>query len=183
MEGRYVEMFPASEQELSAAAAQGGILGYESNNPNWNTTHTVAALLGAGANAVTGDLNPQENREGSGWLRLRGVPYQATQAQVTQFFAQASMDWTVPDTDVTIKYGSDGRPSGEMYVQVENYEMAELMSHHLHRQNFGGRYVEVFPCSYEDTLIVRTIDLDRMLTLTHPSNSRNSSSVPYLSML
>lgn len=132
---RYLELFAASESEIEAKANIGALAGYEAN-------------IGSG----NGDLNPQENRYGSGWLRLRGMPYTASQRDVAEFLA----DYAVPETDITIKYGTDGRPSGEAFVQMDSEETAYAAKPALDRKSMGSRFIEVFVSSYEESQAVRT---------------------------
>lgn len=131
---RYVELFASSEGELETRVAHGGVQGYESNR-------------GTG-----GDLNPQESREGSGWIRLRGLPYSATVQEVVDF---VSLEHFVAEYDVTIKIGSDGRPTGEAYVQLESEEVANELKPLLDRKHLGSRFIEVFVSSYEECSAVR----------------------------
>lgn len=131
---RYMEFFAATENEIETRAAHGGVAGYEGNR-------------GSG-----GDLNPQEERANSGWLRLRGLPYSATVQEVIDFVAQEHF---LPESDVTIKIGSDGRPTGEAYIQVDSEDTAQHLQSVLDRKNMGTRFIEVFMSSYEECTAVR----------------------------
>jgi len=131
---RYIELFASSEGELETRVAHGGVQGYESNR-------------GTG-----GDLNPQESREGSGWIRLRGLPYSATVQEVVDFVSQEHF---VAEYDVTIKIGSDGRPTGEAYVQLESEDVANELKPLLDRKHMGSRFIEVFVSSHEECSAVR----------------------------
>jgi len=134
---RYLELFAASEQEIESKANIGALAGYESN-------------MGAG----NGDLNPQENKFGSGWLRLRGLPYTASQRDCVIFLKE----YAVPESDVTIKYGTDGRPSGEAFVQMDSDETAYAAKRMLDRGDMHGRYIEVFVSSWEESQQMRSND-------------------------
>merc|ERR550534_675165 len=143
LSGRYIELFPSSEQELAAQAAIGGIIGYEQNNP----LHRGGGNGYAPAEETFGkslDVNPQEDRPGSGWVRLRGLPYTATQLDVLQVFLDCEVNIT--EHDITIKYGTDGRPTGEAFVQVASPQLADAAVRTVDRHLMGGRYIEAFEC-------------------------------------
>lgn len=89
-----------------------------------------------------------ENREGSGWLRLRGLPFSASIEDVISFMEEAAV---VTEWDAAIKYGTDGRPSGEAYVQVDSRETAEEAIKILDRKHMGSRFIEVFMSNYDDS--------------------------------
>eukprot|EP00397_Hematodinium_sp_SG-2012_P014195 GEMP01014426.1.p1 GENE.GEMP01014426.1~~GEMP01014426.1.p1 ORF type:complete len:425 (+),score=108.24 GEMP01014426.1:61-1275(+) len=133
---RYLELFATTESEIEAKANSGALAGYEAN-------------LGSGS----GDLNPQENRFGSGWIRLRGLPYTATQRDCVEFLG---CDYGLTEADVTIKYGTDGRPSGEAFVQVDSEDTAYSAQQTLDRKNMGSRFIEVFVSSHEESQAIRT---------------------------
>jgi len=129
---RYLDIFSATEAEIEAKANIGALLGYEGN-------------LGK---SDTADVNPQENRPGSGWLRLRGLPYAATKHDVITFMG----DLPVLECDITIKYGEDGRATGDAYVQLESEHFAQDAKAGLDRKSMGGRFIEVYLSSYEESI-------------------------------
>jgi len=142
---RYVELFIASEAEIQQQGSIGAIVGQQADPQKMG--------MGADGFAGTVDLNPQENRPNSGWIRLRGLPFSATQFDVVKFFGD---QFPLTEADVTIKYGTDGRPSGEAFVQLESEDMASQAQQQLDRTSMGGRYIEVFTTTYHETLKTRT---------------------------
>jgi len=83
-------------------------------------------------------------------LRLRGLPWSATKAEIVDFFAPIPLDGGEDGVEIVI--GHNGRPSGEAYVTLANpddFSEAEKK----HNEHIGSRYVEVFP--------VREGELDR----------------------
>jgi len=137
MGSRYLELFASTESAIEALKAAGGI----GKKGAW-----------ADVDGTAQDLNVQENRDGSGWIRLRGLPFSVTQADIANFVSQAC---EVGEWDVTIKYGTDGRPSGEAYIQVESEEAAATAQEILNHKYVESRYVEAFVCSYAETQQVR----------------------------
>jgi len=133
---RYLELFASSEGALDALQAASGIAGQ----------------AGALEPQRGDDLNPQDDRPGSGWLRLRGLPYSATQHDVVTFCGSAVF---VNENDVTIKYGTDGRPTGEAFVQLQSQDLAHEAQRTLDRQNMGARFIEAFVSSWSESQAVR----------------------------
>lgn len=134
---RYLELFASTETAIESLAAAGGV---------------GKARAHEAVDGTAQDLNLQENREGSGWIRLRGLPYSVTQGDIANFVCQAC---EVGEWDVTIKYGTDGRPSGEAYIQLESDEAAQSAQSILNHKYVESRYVEAFVCSYAETQQVR----------------------------
>jgi len=132
---RYLELFPCTESELEQKANQGAIAGYEAN---------------ASSN---GDINPQKNRPNSGWIRLRGLPYTASLDDIIEFCGEGL---GVSQNDVTIKHGTDGRPSGEAFIQLDSNAVAEEACQTLDRQNMGSRYIEVLMSSHAESMATRS---------------------------
>eukprot|EP01060_Flectonema_neradi_P001207 TRINITY_DN10712_c0_g1_i1.p1 TRINITY_DN10712_c0_g1~~TRINITY_DN10712_c0_g1_i1.p1 ORF type:complete len:306 (+),score=49.46 TRINITY_DN10712_c0_g1_i1:48-965(+) len=79
--------------------------------------------------------------EGSLTLRLRGLPYKATQLEIEEWLRGGGVNIT-PGT-VVIQYGTDGRPSGQAFVEVlsqDDVDAGLAMSN----QHMGTRYIEVY---------------------------------------
>ena len=111
MQRRYVEVFVSSEAELQGATRAG---------------QTTARMTG-------------EDAEYQGVVRMRGLPYSASKADIEDFFR----DLKIMDGGVHICMGRDGRPSGEAFIEFtkESYATDALQ---LHKAYMGSRYVEVF---------------------------------------
>jgi len=76
-------------------------------------------------------------------LKLRGLPWSATQQDIVEF-----LEDRCAAENVTICMGRDGRPSGEALVgfsQESDWTFCQLK----HKQNMGKRYVEVYDCPVE----------------------------------
>lgn len=87
------------------------------------------------------------NRDGphTGFLRMRGLPFQATKEDVAEFFKDYK---PVPDS-ILLTYRMDGRSTGEAYVEFESPDSAkEAMT--LHRSTIGSRYIELFISNKEE---------------------------------
>jgi len=57
---------------------------------------------------------------------------------------------------VHMVFNTQGRPSGDAYVQLVSSECAKAATSDLHRQHMGERYIEVFPCSGMDIASIIT---------------------------
>lgn len=75
-----------------------------------------------------------------GVIRLRGLPYSCTEADIITFFS--GLD--VVNDGITFVKDRKGRNKGEAYVQFVSHEIAEKALH-KDREVMGNRYVEVFP--------------------------------------
>eukprot|EP00736_Rhodelphis_marinus_P006852 Rmarinus@m.6209 len=75
--------------------------------------------------------------ESSRLLKLRGLPFQATESDLKGFFNE------LPVNSVHFMSNYEGRPNGEAFVLMETIDAAnEALK--FHRKNLGSRYVEVF---------------------------------------
>lgn len=80
-------------------------------------------------------------------VRLRGLPFNSTAADVLAFFEGVA---TVGgETGVVFTCTPDGRPSGEAYVVLADEEAKEAALGH-HKQKIGARYIEIFESSKGD---------------------------------
>merc|ERR1719433_1835938 len=81
-------------------------------------------------------------------VRLRGLPFSATEQDVLAFFAQHDIVDRISEEPkaVNLLLRSNGKPSGQAIVQMRGREDAELARHVLSGQWMGSRYIEVFLC-------------------------------------
>lgn len=69
---------------------------------------------------------------------MRGLPFQATQTEISQFFAP------VADViDIEIDYNAQGRPAGTASVLFASERVARSAMA-LNKKNMGSRYVELY---------------------------------------
>jgi len=72
-------------------------------------------------------------------LRLRGLPYTATEQEIVKLFNGFSMLSILPSTAPT-----NGRPSGEAYVEFSSADEAYRAFQQKNRSMVGPRYIELF---------------------------------------
>ncbi|CAG9538533.1 unnamed protein product [Cercopithifilaria johnstoni] len=113
MNNRYIEVFNVTESEVV-----------------WMTRHNVIRK---------GDQDAPYNFV----VRLRGIPFSATNDDVKDFFSGLEV------ADVVIDKELGGRPSGEAFVRFASKQHAE-MALERNRNNMGSRYVEVFRSSGDE---------------------------------
>ncbi|VDN06641.1 unnamed protein product [Thelazia callipaeda] len=113
MNNRYIEVFSVTENEVA-----------------WMTRHNVIRK---------GDEEVPYNFV----VRLRGIPFSATDNDVKEFFDGLEV------ADVVIDKEPGGRPSGEAFVRFASKQHAE-MALERNRNNMGSRYVEVFRSSGDE---------------------------------
>lgn len=86
-----------------------------------------------------------EAQADDGVVRLRGLPFTSTEADIAQFFS----DLDIIENGITIITDYAGRNSGEAFVQFFSKEAAEKALQR-DREIMGGRYIEVFPSRSEE---------------------------------
>merc|ERR1711931_321961 len=84
-----------------------------------------------------------------GYVRLRGLPYEATKKDIAAFFAGIE----ITPYGITLTMDQDGRPSGDAYVEFTSTEEAEKAMK-KHKEKIGHRYIEVFKSSKHDVKYV-----------------------------
>jgi len=79
-------------------------------------------------------------------VRLRGLPFSATVAEVMQFLAEYEVD----ASQVAVNHGLDGRPTGEAFAIFPTAESASRALQELQRAQMGTRYIELFASTYAE---------------------------------
>lgn len=85
-------------------------------------------------------------------VRLRGLPFTSAEQDILAFFAQHDIVDRIADGPkaVTIMTRSNGKPSGQAIVQMQETADADLARSVLHGQWMGNRYIEVFLLTAEE---------------------------------
>ena len=117
---------------------------------------------GYGSRGGGGRHHQQSTLQGThtGYLRLRGLPFQATAADVKNFFEPHQVDVG----NVALVVRQDGRMSGEAYVKFEGeeggagVEEGKIAAEEKNRGRLGQRYIEIFIANKEE---VRDREIDR----------------------
>ncbi|KAL6563924.1 hypothetical protein OROHE_005164 [Orobanche hederae] len=91
---RYIELFPASRDELEEAASRGRLL--------------------------SKSLEAKDQTEPTPVLRMRGMPYSAGKDDIIDFFK----DYTLSDESIHIIFSYEGRPTGEAFVKFASTDDA-----------------------------------------------------------
>eukprot|EP01065_Artemidia_motanka_P026856 TRINITY_DN32091_c0_g1_i1.p1 TRINITY_DN32091_c0_g1~~TRINITY_DN32091_c0_g1_i1.p1 ORF type:complete len:313 (+),score=79.01 TRINITY_DN32091_c0_g1_i1:70-939(+) len=78
-------------------------------------------------------------------VRLRGLPFAATELDIANFFAGVN----IAQQGIHLVFNHDNRPSGEAFVELENPDDMEPALR-KDRQMLGHRYVEVFRSSMQE---------------------------------
>jgi len=81
----------------------------------------------------------------TGFIRMRGLPYQATKQDVLDFFK----DYKPIESSVLLTYRVDGRSTGEGYVAFDDAADAKAAMT-MHRSTIGSRYIELFISNKEE---------------------------------
>ena len=104
---------------------------------------SVRGSAGGAANgsngAASGGGGGAREESGSIVIKMRGLPYSATEAEIANFFAGLK----IANGGVSIGRDASGRASGEAHVEfVSDQDAQSAML--LNRQRIGARYIELF---------------------------------------
>ncbi|KAG1347628.1 heterogeneous nuclear ribonucleoprotein F [Cocos nucifera] len=124
---RYIEVFRSKRQEYYSAVA-----------------HEVSDMRGGSPRRSAPRARSADDGkdliEHTGVLRMRGLPYSAGKDDVMDFFK----DYELLEDHVHIVLNSDGRPTGEAFVEFANAEDSKSAMGR-DRMTLGSRYIELFP--------------------------------------
>ncbi|EDV25445.1 uncharacterized protein TRIADDRAFT_13868, partial [Trichoplax adhaerens] len=81
-------------------------------------------------------------------IRLRGLPFTATEPDITNFMGELADKIALNGIHLCIN--DRGRPSGDAYIQMLSAEDAIKSAEKKHREHLGTRWIEVFQCSREE---------------------------------
>jgi heterogeneous nuclear ribonucleoprotein F/H len=81
----------------------------------------------------------------TGFLRMRGLPFSASKDDIYIFFEE----YNTVENSIVLTYRSDGRATGEAYVQFQTHEDSKRAMD-LHRKIMGNRYIELFLSNKEE---------------------------------
>lgn len=133
---RYVEVFRCKKQEYyNAIAAE------VSEGAYGNVEHRGASPPGRRKRSSP----DKENMEYTEILKMRGLPYSVKKSEIVKFFG----DYNVPEDKINIASRSDGKPTGEAYVEFASAEEAKKAMC-KDKMLIGSRYVELFPSTQDE---------------------------------
>jgi inhibitor of KinA sporulation pathway (predicted exonuclease) len=122
---------------------------------NHSISSNVTGNLGGATNETTAvTATKVSSSQGNMVLRLRGLPWEATEGDIDEFF-QTHIN--ASPTQIVMALTYQGRPTGEAFVKFATPELAQrAMS--CHRKHMGRRYIEIFPSS--------DLEIERVLSRT-----------------
>lgn len=93
------------------------------------------------------DVSASDATAGAYCIRLRGLPFQATEQDVLAFFAKHDVVERISEgrNAVRIVTKANGKPSGQAVVEMLSEGDAKVALQVLTGQYMGSRYIEVFP--------------------------------------
>ncbi|XP_011096979.1 heterogeneous nuclear ribonucleoprotein H2 isoform X1 [Sesamum indicum] len=132
---RYVEVFRCKKQEyynaIASEVSEGayGSIDYRGSSPPARRKRSP-------------DKDKMEYTE---ILKMRGLPYSVRKSEIVKFFG----DFHVLEDKIQIAFRSDGKATGEAYVEFPSAEEArKAMS--KDKMLIGSRYVELFPSTPDE---------------------------------
>lgn len=129
---RYIEVFRSKRQEYYSAVAQ------EVSNMRGTSPRQ-------GASRAKSNDDKKDLVEHTGVLRMRGLPYSASKDDILDFFK----DYQLSENNVHIVLNSEGRPSGEAFVEFATAEDSKSAMGR-DRMTLGSRYIELFPSTAKE---------------------------------
>ncbi|KAL2332889.1 hypothetical protein Fmac_014102 [Flemingia macrophylla] len=129
---RYVEVFRSKRQEYYKAIAN-EVSDARGGSPRRSSSRAKSYDEG------------KDSAEHTGVLRLRGLPFSASKDDIMEFFK----DFGLPEDSINIIMNSEGRPSGEAYVEFASAEDSKAAMV-KDRMTLGSRYIELFPSSHSE---------------------------------
>ncbi|KAL9248376.1 hypothetical protein vseg_021704 [Gypsophila vaccaria] len=107
------------------------------------TREEMDEVIDGGRGRQSEDVN--EPLKHTGIIKMRGMPFSATKEDVTEFFN----GFVIKEDSIHITFNSDGRPTGEAFVEFASVEDSEAAME-KDRKTLGSRYIELFPSSQEE---------------------------------
>jgi RNA recognition motif. (a.k.a. RRM, RBD, or RNP domain) len=115
----------------------------DSNTATATATATAAAAGDDHPSTVAGKTD--SSKSSSTVIRMRGLPYRASKAEVVAFFKGCAL----ADDGVIIVARSDGKATGEAYVHFASRDDMRTALR-KDREMLGNRYIELFASSAEE---------------------------------
>ncbi|GBG72219.1 hypothetical protein CBR_g11151 [Chara braunii] len=149
---RYIEVFRSKKTDYySAVAAEVSESQSENHHPS-----AAPGTLPVGAVSSRPPGPDKEQMEHTGVLKLRGLPFSASKRDIMNFF----QDFSLVEDNIHIVLHSDGRATGEAYVEFSGPEVSKSAMC-KDRMMLGNRYLELFPSSREEATRDATRDATR----------------------
>lgn len=111
-----------------------------------NTSSVVLARIRDAVESQTATAPDEHDDEGPAYVRMRGLPYDATKEDIMVFYE----DWAAGEAvdppagdDVTIGTGYDGRATGDAFVRFDTNRLAKEAVKDRNRAVMGGRWIEL----------------------------------------
>lgn len=133
---RYIEVFRSKKHEYYMAVAA------EVSEQEKPGTGEVIPSFPPSKSTVD-----KEHLEHTGVLKLRGLPFSASKRDVIDFFK----DFDLKDENIQFVVHSDGRASGEAFVEFDGPSQSKLAMAR-DKMMLGSRYVELFPSSSDEAV-------------------------------
>lgn len=134
---RYIEVFRGSKMEYYHAIAA-------EVNSGGATEHEYRR--GSPVSRPKKSFEDKDQMEYTEVLKLRGLPYSATKSDIVDFFGE---EFGLSEENVQIACRSDGKATGEAFVEFESAEMAKKAMC-KDKMMIGSRYVELFLSTPEE---------------------------------
>ncbi|KAJ3670213.1 hypothetical protein LUZ60_010537 [Juncus effusus] len=137
---RYIEVFRCKREEYYTAIAHevsSKTLNPKPHLPNPPKPKPTNIPLLPNSNS----FSKSDPLNHTGILRMRGLPFSAVKEDIVDFFK----DFEVGESGVHLVLNSEGRASGEAFVEFRSVEDSREAMVRKDRMTLGSRYIELFP--------------------------------------
>lgn len=144
--GEAFMQFASEEDARGAVARNNAMLGHryiEVYNSSLAERQKAEHRIKQAKESGRGDRAPVPFNSSSSVLRIRGLPYAATEDDIKNFFSGLEI------VGVHLIADHLGRPSGEAYIEFPNEDMSRR-GLAMDRKTMGSRYIEVFASNHTD---------------------------------
>eukprot|EP00095_Tigriopus_kingsejongensis_P008653 maker-scaffold537_size144400-snap-gene-0.21 protein:Tk08653 transcript:maker-scaffold537_size144400-snap-gene-0.21-mRNA-1 annotation:"rna-binding protein fusilli isoform x2" len=118
------------------------------------------------------------SRGGQVIIRMRGLPYDCTSKQVTDFFENGELGCDVLDKEDGVLFvrKPDGRATGDAFVLFDEEKDAELALQ-KHKEIIGSRYIELFRSTTAEVQQVLNRTMEQNSNPRHGHHNNNHAAV------
>lgn len=139
---RYVEVFRCKKQDYyNAIAAEVNYGGPLDNEYGHSPPPSHSKRM----------LEDKDQMDYTEVLKLRGLPYSASEADIVEFFGE----FNLREENVHLAIRPDGKATGEAYVEFSSADVAKKAMC-KDKMMIGSRYVELFPSTPEEARRAKT---------------------------
>jgi len=149
---RYLELFVTDAEDFEETAANGGMM--EEGAPVVRAapmkTGKGAGKGGKAAAPRAPRAPPAQPNSEDGVVRIRGLPFSSTKAEVAGLFAEYGVDESCIFMGLVTRGKMAGSPDGQAFIRFPSADIAQDVIANCQNLTVGSRYLEIYDSSEED---------------------------------